>query len=74
MAKPATPPASTNGLSEAQIVKAIHTNGEPASVGQIREALGRGKDTILPRTLKAMVQAGTLKTQGIRAGTRYSPA
>lgn len=61
-------------IHEDQIINAIHANGEPASLGQIREALGVAKDTALPRKLKAMVDSGLLKRRGERAGSRYTPA
>ncbi len=72
--KPVKSVKSNGQPEDGQIVKAIHANGEPASIGQIREALGVGKGTVLPRKLKAMVEAGTLQQQGQRRATRYTPA
>lgn len=71
-----TTTTGTRTLHDKAIINAIHANGEPASAGQIREALKlTAKDSNrLSLKLKTMVDQGLLTRQGERRGSRYTPA
>jgi hypothetical protein len=66
--------ARANGTMKSTIIEAVTDLNQPVSAGQIRKVLDipEGDKAKLAKLLKTMVESGVLKSQGVRAGTRYT--